>query len=99
MKQTIELNQQKEHEYNDLQQQFTKEIEEYKKQIDHLQTQYQSQENEFRQENERLKHEKISKRHQYEESLFNKLAEKHTQIDGLRAELDEVKPRNDSTFS
>jgi len=40
LKQTIELNQQKEHEYNDLQQQLTKEIEEYKKKIDNLQVNF-----------------------------------------------------------
>ncbi|CAF0877046.1 unnamed protein product [Rotaria sp. Silwood1] len=99
LKQTIDLNQQKEHEYNDLQQQLTKEIEEYKKQIDHLQIQYQSQKNKFRQEIERLEQEKISEQHQYEESLYSKLAEKHIQIDALRTELDETKERNDSTFS
>ncbi|CAF1431724.1 unnamed protein product, partial [Rotaria sp. Silwood1] len=99
LKQTIDLNQQKEHEYNDLQQQLTKEIEEYKKQIDHLQIQYQSQKNKFRQEIERLEQEKISEQHQYEESLYSKLAEKHIQIDALRTELDETKGRNDSTFS
>ncbi|CAF0821753.1 unnamed protein product [Rotaria sp. Silwood1] len=93
-----EIDQYKQHEYNDLQQ-LTKEIEEYKKQIDHLQIQYQSQKNKFRQEIERLEQEKISEQHQYEESLYSKLAEKHIQIDALRTELDETKERNDSTFS
>ena len=99
LKQTTDLHQQKECEYNDLQQQLTKEIAEYKKRMDHLQTQYQSQENELRQEIERLKQEKISEQHQYEEYLHSEFVEKNSQIDALRTEFDPAKTTNDSTFS
>jgi len=58
LKQIIDLNQQKEREYNDFKQKSIGENEEYKQKIENLQvnlTQRQSQENELKQEIERLK--------------------------------------------
>ncbi|CAF3407819.1 unnamed protein product [Rotaria sp. Silwood1] len=88
LKQSLDLNQEKEREYNDLKQKLTEEIEEYKKKIDDLQTQHQFQENELRQEIERLKQDKTQEQQQVAESLCNELATTNTEISTLRAELD-----------
>ncbi|CAF4252289.1 unnamed protein product [Rotaria sp. Silwood2] len=88
LKQTLDLNQEKEREYNDLKQKLTEEIEEYKKKVDDLQTQHQFQENELQQDIEQLKQNKNHEQQQIVESLNNELAGKNTEMSTLRAELD-----------
>ncbi|CAF0896295.1 unnamed protein product [Rotaria sordida] len=91
LKQILNLNQEKEREYNDLKQKLIEEIEEYKKKVDDLQIQYQFEENELRQEIERLKQNKNYEQQQTAESYNNELAAKNIEIGTLRTELNEVK--------